>query len=165
VTQAEALLEQTALLAETSEFPLQQQLARLVKAQLALAHGQNDEALRLIQQDAAEPLLLQWHVTRIAALRASGQAAAARRAADELSQARGQAFSESGIGQGLRLQNVVDVTLALLIAAELAAAEGDSVTTQARLQAFEARWAAKHWPGSIRSRIEAIRPEQSNGAG
>ncbi len=159
VAQAEALLDQTAGLAETSEFPLQQQLAKLVRAQVALSKGQHDEALRLLQQDAAEPLLLQWHVTRLATLKALGQTAEARRAADELSQARGQAFSESGISPGLRVQNIVDVSMALLTAAELAAAEGENPTVHARLRAFEARWTERQWPDSIRSRVGAIRPE------
>lgn len=120
-------------------YPATAGMARIAKAEIALAEGRPAEAIDLLADDHAKGQGLYFgRSVLMRALVAAGDRKQAVQVAAWLSQERARAFGEPTNALGWQLANVAESTLALHVLARLA--EPGSAEAEQAAQAFEKAW-------------------------
>ena len=160
-TRGDAKLAQTALTysgsdPESGNYPVLGRMLAVAKAEIALANGKPEDALRILQElplDGSE--LYVTHVALMDALAAGNNYAAALEHARWLASHRGRAYTEYNADWVARPFNVAHSDLALLRSAELSSRLGDNEQAKASLAMFNQVWPNPK-PAFVSGRVEAL---------
>ena len=138
---AHAALDAVDSYPELTGFPANADMARVLRAELALQAGEADKAVDILSsRNAVGEELYLAHVVRMRALEASGDPAGALAQAEWLRSHRGLAYVEFNSLNILQPVNVIESNLALGSAARLAAQLGRPELAATRQAEFESAW-------------------------
>ena len=154
---ADEALSKDLSLARSGGYPTLDQMLKIAEAERARLGGDNEKAIgemKALVASGTELCLV--HVALMDALAAAGQNAAALEEAKWLASHRGRAYIEANMSRLLTLPNVVQSDLALLRAAELAAATGAKEESARYLAQFRAAWPNAGDLSFIRPRLAAL---------
>jgi hypothetical protein len=131
----------------------------VTKAEIARASGNPDQAIGALTPLLDGTELFVTHVALMNAYAAKKDNASALREAQWLASHRGRAYAEQSPRFVLMPYNVAESDLALLAAAEFAAAAGDKARARQELEAFDRAWPpnAAEPRALLASRIARIR--------
>ena len=122
-------------------YPANAAMARVVRAELALAAGQPKQAVALLTQEAStDGGLYMERAVLMRAHAATGDFDQALSLANWLANGRGRAYAEPIGGTGWQAANLLENNLALRAAARYAAKTGNAGLAKDRQRAFESAW-------------------------
>lgn len=139
-----------------SGYPALANMTRVVDAELALSEHQPERAIAALVPTLDGSELNLVHAVLLRAYLQAKSPADAAREADWLADHRGRAFVEWGSEYLLQPVNVVQSSLALLSAAEIAQAQGDVALAKTRRAQFVRAWPQP--PGFVAGRLAKLKP-------
>ncbi|GAB2665441.1 putative peptide modification system cyclase [Arenimonas aestuarii] len=141
---------------ELKGFPANADMARVLRAELALQSGDAGRALEILEKrNAVGEELYLAHAVRMRALEASGDTAGALAQADWLRSHRGLAYIEFNSLNILQPVNIIESNLALGSAARLATQLGRKELAAARQAEFESAWPGQAMQDVVERRFGA----------
>jgi putative peptide modification system cyclase len=138
---ARAVVEHAGARAEASGYPANRDMARMLRAEIAIAEGKPDQAVATLEprlREGNESYFL--HAVILRAYASAGRAAEARNQADWLVSHRGLAYGEFNSLKSWQAANVLESNLALLEASQAASQLGDAAAEGKYDAAFARAW-------------------------